>query len=53
VVKIKFSEPGLGAKLLATGDAELIEGNTWNDVWWGVNEKTGKGENWLGKILMT
>lgn len=36
--------------LLETGDDELIEGNTWNDCFWGVCR--GKGENWLGKILM-
>ena len=40
----------LKEKLLATGDAELIEGNTWNDTFWGVCN--GKGENHLGKILM-
>ncbi len=37
-------------KLLSTGDAELIEGNTWGDTIWGVCD--GKGENHLGKILM-
>lgn len=36
--------------LILTGDAELIEGNTWGDKFWGcVN---GEGENNLGKILM-
>ena len=44
--------PELKAKLLATGDAELQEGNTWNDTFWGINVKTGEGENNLGKILM-
>lgn len=42
----------LKEKLLATGNAELIEGNTWNDKFWGVNIYTGVGENHLGKILM-
>ena len=42
----------LKALLLATGDAELQEGNTWNDTFWGVSSKTGKGKNTLGKILM-
>jgi len=42
--------PDLGQKLLDTGDAELIEGNTWGDKFWGVCR--GVGENWLGKILM-
>lgn len=36
--------------LLTTGDAELIEGNTWGDKVWGVCD--GYGENRLGKILM-
>lgn len=46
----KFSNPQLADQLLATGDAELIEGNTWDDKYWGVCN--GKGENMLGKILM-
>ncbi len=36
--------------LLATGDAELIEGNDWGDTIWGMCD--GEGENLLGKILM-
>ena len=38
------------AKLLATGDAQLEEGNTWGDRIWGVYQ--GQGDNRLGKILM-
>ena len=37
--------------LQETGDQELVEGNTWNDTYWGVCG--GKGENNLGIILMT
>lgn len=40
----------LRKRLLATGDEELIEGNWWGDVFWGVCR--GKGKNHLGKILM-
>lgn len=40
----------LGDLLVKTGDAELIEGNTWNDRFWGVCK--GEGQNWLGKLLM-
>lgn len=40
----------LGDWLLATGDALLVEGNTWNDRFWGVCG--GQGENWLGHLLM-
>ncbi|MEO8172620.1 MAG: NADAR family protein [Sediminibacterium sp.] len=49
---LKFSgkDPFLTRALLATGDAELIEGNTWDDTFWGVCNNTG--ENNLGKLLM-
>lgn len=51
IVKEKFTQnPELRDKLLATGDAELIEGNWWNDFYWGVCRGTGK--NKLGLILM-
>jgi ribA/ribD-fused uncharacterized protein len=46
----KFSEKTLKEKLLATGDAVLIEGNPWYDTYWGVCR--GVGENHLGRILM-
>lgn len=50
VLRSKFSDEHLMDKLVATGDAELIEGNTWKDTFWGVYR--GKGENRLGKLLM-
>jgi ribA/ribD-fused uncharacterized protein len=40
----------LALKLMATGEAELIEGNSWGDTWWGVCR--GKGQNMLGQLLM-
>ncbi len=46
----KFKDPELRGKLLATGDAKLVEGNAWKDFYWGVCD--GKGENWLGRLLM-
>lgn len=46
----KFSQSPLREQLLATGEQELIEGNHWGDVFWGVCE--GVGQNNLGKILM-
>lgn len=50
-VTAKFVQnPDLAQKLLDTGDAILIEGNTWGDRFWGT--VNGEGENWLGKILM-
>lgn len=48
----KFSDPFLKAKLLATGDAELVEGNNWGDTFWGLDFKKGYGQNNLGKLLM-
>jgi len=36
--------------LLGTGDAVLIEGNSWKDTFWGVCK--GVGQNHLGLILM-
>jgi len=50
VLRAKFADPGLRARLLATGAAELVEGNSWNDTFWGVCR--GRGQNWLGKLLM-
>lgn len=51
VVEAKFTyNPNLKQMLLDTGDAELVEGNTWNDKYWGVCK--GVGQNKLGKILM-
>lgn len=48
---LKFlGDTGLRKKLYDTGDAILIEGNTWGDRFWGVCQ--GTGENHLGKILM-
>ena len=47
----KFQIPELREKLLATGDEELVEGNFWNDIYWGVCKENG--ENHLGKLLMS
>lgn len=50
LLRIKFGNRVLRAMLLDTGDAELVEGNYWNDRFWGVYK--GRGENHLGKLLM-
>jgi ribA/ribD-fused uncharacterized protein len=53
LVNQKFTKHSdLKEKLLATGDAEIQEGNWWGDTFWGVDIDTGVGENNLGKILM-
>ena len=52
VVKCKFIQNSyLQDMLLRTGERNLIEMNSWNDKFWGVN-KSKEGENHLGKILM-
>lgn len=52
----KFKDKELAKQLLATGDAELIEGTTWHDNYWGnctcEKCKNIEGKNMLGKILM-
>jgi ribA/ribD-fused uncharacterized protein len=51
VLRAKFDQNlDLWAKLVATAPRRLIEGNTWGDTFWG--RCRGKGENWLGKLLM-
>jgi predicted NAD-dependent protein-ADP-ribosyltransferase YbiA (DUF1768 family) len=54
--RAKYTQhPDLLAKLLATGDSLLVEGNTWHDCYWGVCTclRCGsEGENMLGQVLM-
>lgn len=51
VVFSKFLlNPDLRARLLDTKTAMLVEGNDWNDTYWGRCD--GKGLNRLGAILM-
>lgn len=53
IVREKFTQnPELADLLVGTGDAILMEGNTWNCAFWGVDARTLEGENHLGKILM-
>ena len=50
LLRQKFSEKTLKQRLLETKGYELIEGNHWNDTFWGVCN--GVGSNNLGKLLM-
>jgi predicted NAD-dependent protein-ADP-ribosyltransferase YbiA (DUF1768 family) len=50
ILRIKFTDTDLKNQLINTGTKELIEGNWWNDTFWGISK--GIGENWLGKTLM-
>jgi ribA/ribD-fused uncharacterized protein len=51
LLRIKFQNPDLKNLLAQTGNAKLIEGNTWGDTYWGVDVVTGVGANKLGVIL--
>lgn len=56
-ISLKFSIGSpLADKLMATGDEELIEGNTWHDNIWGDCVCEGcantEGQNLLGQALM-
>lgn len=55
-IRGKFEWPELREKLLATGDEELEEGNTWHDNFWGNCHckkcQSISGLNYLGAILM-
>lgn len=50
LLRQKFSHEHFKSQLLATGNTQLVEGNTWNDTYWGVCN--GKGLNMLGTLLM-
>ncbi len=51
ILRSKFDlNPELAQRLVSTGSRELVEGNLWGDVFWGVCRC--KGENHLGRLLM-
>ena len=56
ILRSKFAAgTDLAARLLATGSAELVEGNHWHDKIWGrctCQQCGGEGENLLGRTLM-
>ena len=53
IVRAKFTQNlRLRQQLIETGSAQLIEGNSWNDRFWGVDARSGTGKNHLGEILM-
>jgi hypothetical protein len=51
LLHLKFTNDRLRDMLLATGNAELIEGNNWRDTFWGQCP-IGTGANHLGRLLM-
>lgn len=57
LLRQKFSQEPFRSQLVATGNAELIEGNDWHDLFWGScrceqHRAVGPGLNWLGELLM-
>ncbi|TWS18245.1 NADAR family protein [Tsukamurella asaccharolytica] len=56
VLAAKFDDPELAQRLVATGGAVLIEGNTWHDQTWGSctcdRHRRIDGDNALGVLLM-
>lgn len=55
VLRLKFQDD-LAEKLVATGHAHLVEGNTWHDQFWGdcrcAEHADELGKNFLGLFLM-
>ncbi len=57
LLRQKFGDPVLAGRLVATAPAELVEGNTWHDSYWGVcgcgrEACENLGQNHLGRLLM-
>jgi len=54
-LRLKFQDWDLRKKLLATEDAQIVEGTTWHDRFWGIctcDQHKGEGQNYLGRALM-
>lgn len=53
---LKYKQHKYKTLLLSTGNMDIIEGNTWNDQFWGMSLDNDfniiKGHNNLGKVLM-
>ncbi|RSM68688.1 hypothetical protein DL991_41195 [Amycolatopsis sp. WAC 01375] len=56
VIEAKFTDPALRTRLLETGNALLVERNTWHDQTWGCcscpRHQAVPGRNLLGRYLM-
>lgn len=50
ILEIKFKDESLRMRLLSTGDALILNNNTYRDEYYGIYN--GKGKNVLGKMLM-
>lgn len=54
LLKKKFTQEPFRTDLLNTRGENIVEGNRWNDTFWGVDIKSSPnvGENWLGRLIM-
>ena len=53
IVRAKFEQnPSMMERLVKTGNSLLLNGNSIQDTFWGVDLYSWQGENHLGKILM-
>lgn len=54
LLRKKFEQEPFRSKLIATGNQNIQEGNTWSDREWGVDLTVNPniGENHLGRLLM-
>lgn len=54
LLKIKFSKEPFKSLLLNTENQNIVEGNNWDDTFWGVdvNSTPNYGENHLGRLIM-
>lgn len=54
LLKIKFNNEPYKSLLLDTSNQNIVEGNNWNDTFWGVDINTtpNYGENHLGRLIM-
>jgi len=48
----KFDQAPYADLLMATDNTYIINGNIWEDTFWGVDMGTGKGTNKLGHLIM-
>ena len=52
VIDLKFNlHFDLAEKLISIPDEDIVEWNTWGDIFWGKCIKTQKGSDYLGQIL--
>ncbi len=48
----KYKQEPYKTNLINTGDLYIQEGNTWGDKFWGIDLRTGHGQNNLGLMIM-